>query len=411
MRYSVISVLPVSIICTAAIALNLQASPISGSTPESDRRLPIASVNSNFRDGQPLDSEASSLWEELDTLITPTNEWINLFCADPMIDGVPLQTGDTVAAYDPDGIICGIDIVRDNGSFGFMPVYRDDIFTEDDEGADPGDTITFRVNGVVANPVPAVVWTANGDGIETCIFETAAGEVTGVYLDVKPGSCPNPLNVKANLERGKSVLPVAVLGTDDMDVRDINPMSVTLEGVSPARWSYEDVATPVHAPEDECDCTDMGPDGYEDLTLKFLRSQLVTQLGDLVDRQTVVLTVSGLFYDGTEFTGSDCILILGDGNAGSDKLDLTDGEQLTTSVRPNPFNPTTAISFVLPAAGNVRLDVYNVAGQLLVTLVDAYLPAGEHSYTWDAGDRASGVYFYRIRTDSAVETRKMMLLK
>jgi hypothetical protein len=79
--------------------------------------------------------------------------------------------------------------------------------------------------------------------------------------------------------------------------------------------------------------------------------------------------------------------------------------------RPNPFNPSTDISFSLPEASHVTLEVFNVVGQKVATLVDNRLEAGEYTYTWDGSDAASGVYLYRITTENIVETRKMILMK
>jgi hypothetical protein len=78
---------------------------------------------------------------------------------------------------------------------------------------------------------------------------------------------------------------------------------------------------------------------------------------------------------------------------------------------PNPFNPSTTISFYLPSASDVSLKVYNVLGQEVTTLVDGSLTAGQHEVRFDAGNIASGVYFYRISAGSFVETRKMLLTK
>jgi hypothetical protein len=84
--------------------------------------------------------------------------------------------------------------------------------------------------------------------------------------------------------------------------------------------------------------------------------------------------------------------------------------------RPNPFNAHTTISFDLPDPGLTRLDVYNILGRKVVTLLDRHLPAGNHEVTWDGrgsngDDCSSGVYFYRMRTSSFTETRRMLLLK
>ncbi len=80
---------------------------------------------------------------------------------------------------------------------------------------------------------------------------------------------------------------------------------------------------------------------------------------------------------------------------------------------PNPFNPSTEISFSLGMAADVRLEVYNIVGQLVTTLVNEHLEAGTHSVTWSATatQTASGVYFYRLSADDFSETRKMLLLK
>lgn len=78
---------------------------------------------------------------------------------------------------------------------------------------------------------------------------------------------------------------------------------------------------------------------------------------------------------------------------------------------PNPFNPTTTISYALPQAGQVRVDVYNVLGQVVSTLVNKYQPAGYYQVDWNANDFASGVYFYRLTVGNHVETKKMILAK
>ncbi len=84
--------------------------------------------------------------------------------------------------------------------------------------------------------------------------------------------------------------------------------------------------------------------------------------------------------------------------------------------RPNPFNPTTTISFALPTSSVVHLEVYNILGQRVRSLVNHKLPAGEHQIEFDGRDEnrqslASGVYFYRISAEDFHQYRKMILLK
>ncbi len=83
---------------------------------------------------------------------------------------------------------------------------------------------------------------------------------------------------------------------------------------------------------------------------------------------------------------------------------------------PNPFNPTTTIAFTLPTEGRARLAVYDLSGRRVRLLVDEVMPAGRYDAHWNGRDDrgaqvATGLYLYRLSTDEAVHTRKMMLLK
>ncbi len=78
---------------------------------------------------------------------------------------------------------------------------------------------------------------------------------------------------------------------------------------------------------------------------------------------------------------------------------------------PNPFNPTTSIGFVLPSAGHVSVEIYNVAGQKIDTLTNDFLSAGKHSVVWDASGYSNGVYFYTVKSGDFSKTMKMTLIK
>ncbi|MFH2057028.1 MAG: T9SS type A sorting domain-containing protein [bacterium] len=79
--------------------------------------------------------------------------------------------------------------------------------------------------------------------------------------------------------------------------------------------------------------------------------------------------------------------------------------------RPNPFNPTTTISFSLPQASDIELAIYDLLGRQVAILAQGGYPAGKHHVEWNAVDYPSGVYFYRLRAAESVLTRKMVLLK
>ncbi len=102
--------------------------------------------------------------------------------------------------------------------------------------------------------------------------------------------------------------------------------------------------------------------------------------------------------------------------------DVNDGENLLPQSfalgqnYPNPFNPTTYIEFALPRASDVRLDIYDITGRLVRTLVDQPMAAGDHRVEFDGRSSsgvqiATGVYFYRIQAGDYKATRKMLLMK
>ena len=83
---------------------------------------------------------------------------------------------------------------------------------------------------------------------------------------------------------------------------------------------------------------------------------------------------------------------------------------------PNPFNPTTTIRFDLPRAVHVKLNIYNVKGELVSTIVDRNMTEGRKEFSWTATDHrgrsvASGIYFYHLVAGDFVRTKKMVLLR
>lgn len=136
-------------------------------------------------------------------------------------------------------------------------------------------------------------------------------------LDIKPTSCPNPIQTGSN--GGGATVSIAVVGTGYRPVVDIVPGSIQLwrEGcqrgpVSPSSWSFEDEAGP-HAPRQACDCGTAGPDGTIDLRLGFSRQQIVEVLGlkGLPNGTMVPLVVTGTLTNGCRFRASDCVRVQG----------------------------------------------------------------------------------------------------
>jgi hypothetical protein len=142
-----------------------------------------------------------------------------------------------------------------------------------------------------------------------------------VAFDIKTGSCPNPLNVKS-----KGVLPVAIMGTADFDVMQIDPATLSLGlkngdangGVAPLQWAFADVGEPYepYTGKEDCelDCTGCScPDGFDDLVVNFARQELVAYLGEVADGDCLVLQITGNLleeFGGTPIYGEDVLLIL-----------------------------------------------------------------------------------------------------
>lgn len=141
------------------------------------------------------------------------------------------------------------------------------------------------------------------------VFNQFQPSVLSVYADIRPGCCPNHLDL-----RGWGDMPVAVLGAVDFEVTDIDITTVRLsrEGngkkVAPIRWRYKDVSTPFEG--ERCECHTLGPDCYEDLALKFRNREVVEALGEVEVGEEVVVTIRGKLLNGTAFEAIDCVKVI-----------------------------------------------------------------------------------------------------
>lgn len=97
--------------------------------------------------------------------LAPTNSWMNFYGLECTLDGQPLPVGTVITVRDPEGMLCGEFSVTQAGRYGLMPVYGDELATETPEGAVPGDSLDFYVNGIKATVTgpDEPVWTAMGD--------------------------------------------------------------------------------------------------------------------------------------------------------------------------------------------------------------------------------------------------------
>jgi hypothetical protein len=209
--------------------------------------------------------------------------------------------------------VCGLTMVAETGFEAWLtnvvPASYDCFTPPEDKEFDI--TITVPA-GTAAGDYEFLISAVDETGVSYGDQEVTIHVMTEipVAVDIKPGSCPNAFN------RGeKGVLPVAILGSDMVDVTEIDPATVLLEGVAPTRWSIEDVGAPVECDGecDPCECWQGYRDGFTDLSLKFSSPAIAGTApvtGATVKGAPVPLTITGSLFDGVEITGADCLWIV-----------------------------------------------------------------------------------------------------
>jgi len=144
-------------------------------------------------------------------------------------------------------------------------------------------------------------------------------------------------------------------------------------------------------------------------------TEAIFELGDVSGTAQFRFIFGSDGYEGGEGWYIDDVQITGVVDNEDDLITTTASVMLHENY-PNPFNPSTTISFSLPTQMPVRLDIYNLKGQLVKNLVNAELLSGNHKLVWNGLDNnnrsvASGIFYYRIRTSQGEQTKKMLLLK
>ncbi|MDP8229152.1 MAG: T9SS type A sorting domain-containing protein [Candidatus Electryoneaceae bacterium] len=122
--------------------------------------------------------------------------------------------------------------------------------------------------------------------------------------------------------------------------------------------------------------------------------QIIAYAADTVDNDTLIWNVLVVDHDAV------------------DKMGHHIPDQITLyPPAPNPFNSQTTVRYALPTAGQVRLDLYDITGRLVTTMVNRYLTVGEHSTVINGNDMTSGIYIVRMVADGETYTRKIFLVK
>jgi hypothetical protein len=406
--------------------------------------------------------------------VIPTDEWITFYSRNTIFQGGPVPAGAVVEAYDPDSVLCGSFTVTTEGEYGFLFVYRDDTLTvEMDEGALPGDTITFKINGFpvkILGPDTSA-WTENGDIFEIdladnlsptildsitdiVLFEDAPDTIItnldSIFFDPDndsliysaqcslPGILPiideqNRLIISlAPDSSGEAVVTVtaqdAWFTIHDMlfiKVVEINdpPIIVNLPDTS---FSSDTTLTidlnqyveDVDHPRSSLSWTVWVEPAFDDSLLVEIDN--VNKLATFATKYifSADAVVSFTVIDDSLASDTDTIIVRVKLPASVEDNQIFHYPQtfFLSQNYPNPFNPATFIQYQLPEKGHVVLKIFNTIGQEARSLVNAKKEAGYYEIKWDGRDNfgnmlPSGIYLAHLQVGTFIATRKMALLK
>lgn len=316
--------------------------------------------------------------------VIPTTEWASFRGSSTSYNGGPVPIGSIVDAYDPDGAHCGTFVVKSSGKYGFMSVYADDPYsTEIDEGAEPGNQLTFYLNGRLAltegpdNPI----WNGMGATAEVNLSASATVSIAAVTL---PGD---------QLAEPGDRVTYAVTVMNTGDGLDFYRVSAT----SFHGWIIETSDDFVYA----------GPG--ENATLYF--DVLVPQaLFYDVDDGVTFRVESGI--DASVYIEGGAITFVGSPTDVEDEDSGILPEQFELYQNyPNPFNPVTTIAFDLTVRSEVTLEIFSILGTRLESRELGMLTPGHHTVKFDGQSMASGIYFYRVTAGDKGAMKKMALMK
>jgi len=277
-----------------------------------------------------------------------------------------------------------------------------------------GDTLWTRAYGGSGGDVGnSVRQTADGGYIAAGYTESFGGDGWDVWLLRIAGEAPGP---DVSIEIVPDDPPVTVpqggsfgyTGTITNNTEDPQTTDIWVMAVGPEKEVY--------GPFKEFSDVELDP--YETRSRHF--NQRVPNLAPLGfynyiaycgDYPSTVIDSSFFQIEVVEGVGSSqgCWVLAGSFLEG-DVADLP-SEFALWSNYPNPFNASTVISYQVPAAGHVKLEIYNLFGQKVATVVDGQQEAGYKSVSWENSEAASGVYFYKLTAGGFTEVKRMTLLR
>ena len=317
----------------------------------------------------------------------PGPKFANYYSSATLFNGQPVPVGSIIRAYDSSNVLSGVDTVglgpsAPAGFFGFMNVYGDDLTTVGvDEGPITDDTVRFTINGRPATVV---------SGDPTWTDQTQKELVLSASMSVAMTVVEIPTDKAASFNK---VIRFTVGVRNDGSGEDFYHIIT----------SHSDTAFKSIL-QDSFVYADSGETVFVDFDVQ---TPFFTSTPDTVD--VINFTVNSGVDPSVQYSNS-VSLIFSITDVPEDGGQLPGGFALHQNY-PNPFNPSTTISFSLPRASSVQLEVIDVLGRVVESRDLGQQTAGDHSVSYDGAGLSSGIYFYRIVTDYAEQTRKMLLVK
>jgi len=304
-------------------------------------------------------------------------------------NGQPLVVGSIIQAYDQAGTYCGVDTVRlqgDDAVFGYFSVYGDDSNTPAlDEGAVDGEHIVFKINGRAASVAAGDdTWTHQAQKSVT-LTANATVAVTGISFPPDTLIMPGDTDVYRVEVRNDG---------DGIDFYGVKLSMSLAGGTTPFDWQVFEPDTVIYA--------NAGGNA-------FVYFSVYAPIFNADTVNTISYTVFSHLDTTVTVTGSfDLFMSITDVDP---DISILPGSFALYQNYPNPFNPTTTLAYYLATSSAVTLEVFDVLGRVVDSRDLGRLSAGPGEFEFDGANLASGVYFYRLSTDSGSLTRKMILLK
>jgi len=294
-------------------------------------------------------------------------------------NGMVAPIGSIIDIYDQDGTFFDCDTIAESPGAGRYG----DIIVEDNDAITPGEILTFKLNGRVA-------------------------ETTGPDEPIWDGLAWPPKEVNLSVEGADVAANFTTPGDQMAFAGDVVHYMVMVENTGDGLDFYTATATSgagwLIEYNEGFHYAEMG----ETITIQF---DLRIPPGVMATTDQIEFTVTSVLDNSVTVSGNVLTTVSEPTDIDSDGNSSLPGDFKLYQNYPNPFNPATTISYDLPSSSVVNLFVYDLLGREVREFNFGIKSAGNHSFTFDAESLSSGVYFYKIETETSSAMKRMLLLK